>query len=213
MNTETFFDIIERYSTLLPLIVFFLKKSNKEVWVILLLVYLFLYFFFLSIFDPFIYDKPNNIVVYIIVAIFTFCLFSSILERILQQKKFAIVNRIVMVITVLFFLNNAIWGEGISAFNSISGGLANLIIVCYCLYYFKFQFEDPKIIFITNQPSFWAVSGIFIYSAGNFFLFALYNTLTIENSDFAYYAWYVNDIFILVMNIFFSKSMYCNWIR
>lgn len=217
MNTELLFDIIEKYAPLIPLSIFLFKRGKRSSWAILLCSYLITYFFFLSIYNVYIYDyksnRGNNIVVYIVVAILTFCFFALILEQFLQKNNFRIINRAVIVIAVLFFISNALWWEGTSTFNSNSAGLGNFILVCYCLYYYKSQLENPKNFFITRQASFWIVSGIFIYGAGNFFLFTMYKVLTKESPAFAYYSWYVNDIFILMMNIFFAKGLQCNWAR
>jgi hypothetical protein len=107
---------------------------------------------------------------------------------------------------------NAIWGEGISIFNSYSSAVANLILVAYCVYYYKLQLEKPQINFIEKLPSFWIVSGIFIYSAGNTFLFSMFNTLTRHYPLYlAYDLWDINILLTLIMNIFFAKGIQCNW--
>ena len=72
--------------------------------------------------------------------------------------------------------------------------------------------EYANIIFFSfRMPLFFIVSGIFIYCAGNFFLFIMFNYLTLNYNNFAFYSWYINDVLILIMNIFFAKGIQCSW--
>lgn len=203
------FRIIEGYAPLIPILFFFIRKSRRLIPTNLLISYLIIYFALVYIANNVL--VKNNIIAYIILSALTFCFFSLMLESFLFQTKFKFFNRTVMIITVLFFIVNAIWLEGTTLFNSYSSGLSNLILVAYCVYYYKLQLEKPQIIFVERQPSFWIVSGIFIYSAGNTFLFSIYSSLTRSDPDFAYYAWGINVILILIMNIFFAKGIQCNW--
>jgi len=208
VNKDLFFDILEIFSPIIPLITVLIKGLKKTTWLILLVTYLVIYFI-LSAYAASLRPK-NNIVVYIVISILTFSIFALILEEFVKQKKFKIINRAVIIITVLFLIANAILGEGLLIFNSFSSGLTNFILVSYCVYYYKLQLENPQIIFVEKQSSFWIVSGIFIYCAGNFFLFSMFNSLSRNNLVFAFYAWNINDILILVMNIAFAKGIQCN---
>jgi hypothetical protein len=205
---DLFFRIIEIYSPLIPLVTFFLKRPKRSGWTILLVSYLMIYISLVFSANHFFHENNNNIV-YIILAGITFCFFALIIEQFLSHK-FKFYNRTVMIIIVLFFIVNAIWWEGTSIFNSYSSAVINLILIGYCVYYYKLQLEKPKVIFVERQPSFWIVSGILIYSAGNIFLFSMFNSLTRNSPAFAYYAWDINIILILIMNIFFAKGIQCS---
>ncbi len=154
--------------------------------------------------------KINNSIFNIILSALTFCFFALIFEEFLSSK-FKIINRTIMFIAVLFFIANAIWWEGINVFNTYSAALANFVLISYCVYYYQRQLQSLQTFFIEKQPSFWIVSGIFIYCAGNFFLFTTYNYLTFHYTIFAFYSWYINDFLIIVMNVFFAKGIQCNW--
>jgi len=203
------FQIIEIYSPLIPLLVFFLKKPGKAVWTKLLVIYWLVYISLVYSATHFFSGGGNNHIMYIILFGLTFCFFSLILEQFLPQK-FKIINRIIIIIIVLFFLINAIWGEGISIFNSYSSAIANLILAAYCVYYYKLQLEKPQISLVEKLPSFWIVSGIFIYSAGNTFLFSVFSTLARNNPhNIAYDLWDINILLTLIMNIIFAKGIQC----
>jgi hypothetical protein len=214
---DLFFNILE---TLLPLIfifTFLIKKSKQLTWTRLLLYYSIAYFL-LSAYGNILYNTfphlsflyGGNVIVYIIIAALTFVFFSLVLEQFLGSKRFRNLNRTVIFIAVLFIIMNAIWGEGTSIFNSYSSGVSNLILILYCVYYYKLQLEKLETIFVEKLASFWIVSGIFIYSAGNFFLFIMFNTLTRNYPELAFYAWGINIFLLLIMNIFFAKGIQCS---
>jgi len=207
---------VETYSPLIPLIFFFIRRSKRSAWAILLISYLGIYLTLvflanLSLVFSISFFYLNNNMIYIILSALTFCFFALILEQFLPPDKFRTINRAVIVIAVLFCMANALWWEGTDIYNSHSAALTNLILISYCVYYYKLQLQTLQTFFVEKQPSFWIVSGIFLYSAGNFFLFTMYNSLTSNYPNFALYSWYINDIIILVMNIFFAKGIQCSW--
>jgi hypothetical protein len=208
---QFFFQVIETYSPLIPLAIFFRNRVKKLGWAVLLVSYLMIYISLVYSANHFFHKKNNNII-YIILTGTTFCFFALILEQFLSFK-FRFYNRIVMIIAVLFFIANAIWWEGISLFNSYSSAASNLILTAYCVYYYKLQLENLQVIFVEKLPSFWIVSGIFIYSAGNIFLFSMYNSLAQNHYFFTYEMWDINIILILIMNISFAKGIQCNSLK
>jgi hypothetical protein len=210
VNTLLLFGIVETFSPLIPLIIYFRKQPKKERWFIVLLIYLIVYVPLAAYSNVLQNQVKNNTIIYLIIGIITFCCFSLIIERILRKKKFKILNRIVIFLTILFFVVNALWWEGSDSFNSNSAALSGLILVAYCIYYYKLQLENPQNVFVEKQSSFWIVSGIFIYCGGNFFLFTFYHSLILDNENFALYAWGFVDLLILFMNIFFAKGIQCS---
>jgi len=214
--------IIEPLFPLIPLITLSLKRSGRPRWIIHLRRYLASYIILVSLANSVYYLKPllehifseeflgriNNSIFNITLSALTFCFFALIFEEFLPSK-FKIINRTIMFIAVLFFIANTIWWEGINVFNTYSAALANFILIGYCVSYYQRQLQSLQTLFIEKQPSFWIVSGIFIYCAGNFFLFTTYNYLTFHYTIFAFYSWYINDFLILIMNIFFAKGIQC----
>jgi hypothetical protein len=210
--------VIEPLFPLIPLITLSLKRSGRPAWIIYLRRYLVSYIILVALANSVYFLGPlwkeflgraNNSIVNIILSALTFCFFALLLEEFLSSK-FKTINRTIMFIAVLFFIANTIWWEGIYVFNTYSAALANFILISYCVYYYKRQLQNLQTFFIEKQPSFWIVSGIFIYCAGNFFLFTMYNYLTFHNSNFAFYSWYINDFLLIVMNVFFAKGILCS---
>lgn len=204
------FFLIEIFSPLIPLIAFFLHRQKKARWLTVLLIYLLVYM--LLLISAFIlkWTHHSNIISYFIVNIISFIAFGVIISIFLNKRFFFRLNLVIIIITTLFAIGNAIWLEKLEFFNSNSAALDHLILICYCLYYFKLQLKQPGNVFVEKQTSFWIISGIFIYSGGNFFFFAFYNFLTLSNQVLAMNIWYITDVLILTMNIFFAKGLKCN---
>src|SRR6476659_9643290 len=114
-----FLTYIEIYSPLIPLIFFFIRRSKRSGWTILLISYLVIYIVLVYSAINF-FGGQNNNIVYIILSALTFCFFAFILEQFLPSNKFRTINRTVLTVAVLFFIANAIWWEGISVYNSRS---------------------------------------------------------------------------------------------
>lgn len=75
----------------------------------------------------------------------------------------------------LFFI------EGVRAFNSISSGVKNLVLLVYGVYYFLQMIKDKelieKAIYIDSLPVFWYSAAIFIFSCTEFLFCISYNHL------------------------------------
>jgi len=207
----TVFFFIEIFSPLIPLITLFSGKQKKARWLTVLVIYFILYMLLIS--SAFVLKASHhpNIISYFILNIISFIAFGLIISFFVNETFFSKLNLIAITVTSVFAIVNAIWVEHLTYFNSNSAALNNIIIICYCLYYYKLQLKQPANVFIERQTSFWIISGIFIYCGGNFFFFAFYNSLTASNASLAMNIWYVTDVLILLMNIFFAKGLKCNW--
>lgn len=204
------FTLIEVYSPTIPLITY-LRKPTKNRWTIALILYCIIYILLATYANFFPTVNHSNIFRYLLITIFSFVSFCLLIDLFIDKKKFSKINKLVIIATIIFSIINFVWWEGTSAYNSNSSAVASLILLIYCIYYFKLQLEQLKNTFIERQPSFWIVSGIFLYCGINFFVFTLYRPLTLTYEYFAHDAWYVTVIVILITNIFFAKGIQCSW--
>ncbi len=204
-------ELFETFSPLIPLVIYLIKKATKSKWIIILLIYIVAYIP-LSAYANFLKSETrNNSLIYLIINIISFICLSLIIEDFIGKKKFKQLNKLMIIVVILFSAANLIWWDASTVFNSNSFAFTGLILICYCLYYYKLQLEKLQTLYVERLPSFWIVSGIFLYCSGNFFLFAFYHTLVTNYVPLANYAWYFNNIIILFMNILFAKGIQCNW--
>jgi hypothetical protein len=212
VNIDYILDILETYSSLIPLFFLLIKKPKKRRWIIILFIYIVSYIP-LSAYSNFLQRQiRNNSCFYLLINIISFICFSLIIEGFIGKKQFQYVNKFAIVIVIVFSLFTRTWLDGSEIFNSKSFALTSFILICYCLYYYKLQLGNLQTLYIEKQESFWIVSGIFLYCSGNFLLFTSYSNLRGVYESFAYsYAWYLNDVMIFLMNIFFAKGIQCSW--
>lgn len=72
-----------------------------------------------------------------------------------------------------------------SDFDSIAVATEEIFIFIYALIYFYEKIKNPDTIFIYTSPAFWAVSALFIYASGTFFVYlfaaSLWNDAVFNN--------------------------------
>lgn len=204
------FPVIETFSPAIPLISYLVYKPKKAKWLFILLSYSILYIILIGYANYLKLMFYHNILFYFITSLISFISFALIVEFFLLSRRFTTINYLIIILTLFFSFANVLWWEGMRFYNSNSAAIINFILIIYCLVYYKEQLSKPQNIFIDKQPSFWVTSAIFIYAAGNFFLFAFYHQLsTMENWKFAENLWILPDVLILIMNIFFAKGIQC----
>ena len=85
--------------------------------------------------------------------------------------------------------------------------------ICKCLFCILFYHKLFKIIpnkIITNEPSFWFVTGLFFYSCISIPFYTLHNYIKeIFQSSISLDIFAISNILIIVMHIFFIKAYLC----
>lgn len=163
--------VIKYFSTLLPFIAYFFikeKVSYKR--------YFFWYTFF-CLANTFLtirfYKLGLSELYYINNLIYTpveFIFFSLIFIKIYTLPRNV---KIIKYGAVLFFL---LWIfitliSKPAGFDSIAVGIEELFIFAYSLIYFYEKIKNPDTVFIYTSSAFWAVTSLFIYASGTFFVY------------------------------------------
>ena len=216
MQLSYIFDGLEMFSTLIPLVMYFVVKPKMQRWLKYLLFYCTINIAF-AVYATVLYSQQvNNIQVYLAMnMVFFFCSILAI-DNLINQQSISKIIRVILPLTTLIFVANAIWGEGKALFNSRSITISNIIIIILCLYYYRYSLKtlivkhkNTEITFIEREPSFWIISGLFVYCGGIFFLYSFYSSITISAKDFANTAWNLNDVLLFIMNVSFAKGIKC----
>jgi len=207
------FPVIETFAPLIPLAAYLKHRPAKAKWLSVLLIFFVVDICLVAYANFTVGSLTYNIPAYVLITDISFLCFALVNGFFIKNKKFNRINCVVIILVILFSIVNFLWLEGSKYYNSNSSSLASLVLIIYSIIYYKQQLINPESIFIEKQPSFWVVSGIFIYAAGNFFLFTFYHLLSVEHGKdegFAEYIWIVVDCLILIMNIFFAKGIKCH---
>ena len=131
--------------------------------------------------------------------------FIQLNQRFMHRVKF-----ILPFLFLLFVVINFTVSENYVDANLSSRLLATeaAILLFYCLQYFIYLLVEDRTLNLKNEPGFWAVTGLSIYVATNFFIFLFYNYLTQQNEKFAVDIWDVHNAAYLVLCIFIAREFY-----
>lgn len=217
------FPFIETFSPIIPLIACIVLKPRAR-WITILVVYFFVYMLLAGFANFYKGFARDNILIYVAITVFTFCCFALLINQFIVNKRIWYTSYLLMIAVLLFAFYNSTVSGGLKYYDSRTSSLSALLLISYCIYYYCMQIMHPKDYFIYQEPSFWIITGIFIYCGGNFFLFTNYRDLCLQAeyllkegnktaSDtlwrFAESIWIIADLLILLTNILFAKAILC----
>lgn len=140
-----------------------------------------------------------------IFTVFEFFLFASYLRKITKSRWTIIYYNLAIQI---FILVNIVTFFRISVFRESAEIILteNILIVGFCILYFKNLISDINVTKPLNNIDFWHATGMFIYTSLTTPYFLLFNEMTNESVNFLYP---INGISNITMLAFFSKGFTC----
>ncbi|SEB15051.1 hypothetical protein [Pedobacter hartonius] len=153
--------------------------------------------------------QNSNNYLYNIHSIIRFLLFSLFFIR-LNQPFLVHIKKLIPVFFILFVLINFWFFESFFDYWKFSSRLLSveaILLLFYCLQYYLFKINDNVEVKIFNAD-FWIVTGLGIYVTFNFFIFLLYNELTVRLQYFAISLWSFHNISFVIFNVFIAKGLY-----
>lgn len=151
----------------------------------------------------------SNNPLYNVHALSRFACFSIFFIK-LPQGSFALVKKILVVISVIFIIINFGFFENFFNPDTLSGNLlateAYLLLIYCMLYYLSVLRNDETPIF--TGPDFWIVTGLGIYVVTNFFVFLFYLPMLHVNAGLSVTMWNVHNIAFIIFCLFITKALY-----
>lgn len=151
----------------------------------------------------------SNNYLYNLHSVVRFYLFSTFFIQ-LKQPFLQRAKKIIPFIYGVFLLINFLFFEkffNYYQFSSRSLAVEAIVLLFYTLQYYLFKINESVEVY-TYKADFWIVTGLGIYVTINFFIFLLYNELTIRMQNFAINLWNVHNITYIIFNIFIAKGFY-----
>jgi hypothetical protein len=210
------FDWAEVWALLMPLAVLFRYRKQPSlyrlmiiyVWISLLINLVIDLTWKLRTYLP--SDLNSNNYLYNTHAVVTFVLFSLYFIK-LNQPFMLMIKKAIPIIFLAFLIINFFFFEKFFDYWKFSSRLLAIeavLLLVYCLLYYFYKVKDENESMTMQQPDFWIVTGLGIYVAVNFFIFLLYNELTVLTSQFAIQIWNVHNISYVVFNFFLARGLY-----
>jgi hypothetical protein len=138
-----------------------------------------------------------------------FYLFSAFFIH-LNQPFLVTLKKIIPICFTIFIIINFTFYENFFDYWKLSSRLLSteaIFLLFYTLQYYLFKINDNVGTKIMNSD-FWITTGLGIFVTLNFFIFLLYNELTLRFQNFAISLWSVHNISYIVFNLFLAKGFY-----
>ena len=202
---------IASFSSLLPLIFFFLFQRNnksKELRVIsFYLIYcaandlISFYLFQIAHLRPFfLYD---------IFTVVEYCLFSWYFYQIIINKRLKKIIPFSIALFIIFSISFYLLLPKSTSFSSPTAGTESVLIIAMCMYYFFDQLKQPNTLMIYSSINFWIIISFLIYLAGTFFL-NIYADSMITYKAFINQYILINSSFNILKNLLLCVAMMMN---
>lgn len=154
-------------------------------------------------------NLSSNNWLYNLHSVVTFFLFSSFFIG-LKKPVIVKMKKIPQIAFIVFLLVNFMFYENFFDYWRLSSRLLSveaILLLFYSLGYFLIKVHENVNVNIFTSD-FWIATGLGLYVAVNFFIFLLYNELTIHMINFAINLWNVHNISYIVFNLFIAKGFY-----
>jgi hypothetical protein len=151
----------------------------------------------------------SNNYLYNLHSVIRFFLFSTFFIR-LRQPFLVTIKKLIPFAFLAFIMINFGFYENFFDYWKLSSRLLAveaILLLFYTLQYYLFKINDHAEVNIFNSD-FWIVTGLGIFVTFNFFIFLLYNELTLRLQYFAITLWNVHNISYIIFNLFIAKGFY-----
>ena len=199
---------IASFSSLLPLILFFIFQRNNKSKELRVISFYLIYAVLNDILAYYLFRIANlrPFFIYDIFDVVEFCLFSWFFYLIINNTK---IKRLVIPLIVLFCIFSIslyIFLPGNNSFSSIIAGVESVLIISMCIYYFFDQLKDSNTLLIYASINFWIIISFLIYLSGTFFLY-IYSDSRMNDKTFVKNYIIINSSFIILKGILLGIAM------
>jgi hypothetical protein len=210
MTLKAFFVHLSQASVLLPIIsgLTRYKRLNRPCRV--------LFYFFLStilfevIAEVMKHTIKNNMPDLHVYTLAEFLAFSAVFYHNFREQG---ILRLFIGINAIAFigvaLTDAIFINGIWAWNTLSRTYASISLVCYSLVYFLLLFRNESTGYHSGQPMFWVSTGTLFYFGTNMLYFMLHNYFVSQSYNTAVISVYTHAAINLIAYSIYAQSFRC----
>ena len=199
---------IASFSSLLPLILFFIFQRNNKSKELRVISFYLVYAALNDIVAFYLFQIANlrPFFIYDIFAVVEFSFFSWFFYLVIKNAN---IKRLVLPTVILFCifsLSLYIFLPESNSFSSIIAGFESVLIISMCIYYFFDQLKESNTLLIYASINFWIIISFLIYLSGTFFLY-IYSESKINDKTFIKEYIIINSSFIILKGILLGVAM------
>jgi hypothetical protein len=197
------------FAPLLPLIFFFLFKTNSREKTLRVILFYIIYCIINEGLSFYLQDIRSGDFIYLLYAftIVEFTFFCYFIYLILPQN---FIKRVIIPFVWAFFLLftgvNYLFYNTAKEFDSLAVGIESIIIILLCAYYLFYQVKSSNSLLVYSTFNFWVVITFFLYFSGTFFLYLFADKMA-RNPEFQRLYFIINLSFNIMKNILLCVAM------
>jgi hypothetical protein len=149
------------------------------------------------------YNNVNNLPLLHAYTLIEFIILSACYQNIITYPWFRLTTRIVVGAFAILCIINAGFIQSIYVYNSLTRSVETILILIYCLYYFRQSLDNATEITPDSKVLLFLNSGIIVYFGGSLFLFISSNLIT-TNLRLNTIFWLIHATLALFMYILFT---------
>jgi len=195
------------FSGLLPVIaaIYNYKHLDKVLKIVATFFFISTFFDFLLYITPQLGVKNNSPFIHLFTVI-CIVFFGQIYYRSFHIPLLKKITLALCAITLVAIGYNAIAGNSLMSFPTISYTFLSMVLNILSLLYFYQLLNVKEFIHIEVQPMFWLNSGVLFYFGINIFLFMLFERVV---NTHAGDLWLIHDITNIIANLLYSVALLC----
>jgi hypothetical protein len=145
--------------------------------------------------------KINNLPIFHLYTLIELVLLAEFFKKLIGFKKIITIIQFSFLIACVV---NAIFFQSIFTFNTYTRPLEAFIVMLFAVNYFAKIFTDTSKIKLSEMPSFWFNTGLFLYFSGAFMLFIFSNFVLKVSQQSFNIIWNTHATFVLIMYLLFT---------
>ena len=201
---------ISQFSILIPLILVLIRfRYRQPKQALLSLVVVFSFITEIIAFSVVEFGEgSNNLPIYHIHVVILFYLFNRIYQYVLGETIKSYLFDLLLIFFILFAFINSIWIQPLNTFNSNTIVAGSVIYILFSLLHFRQLLQLPTLRILTEDWTFWLSTGLLLYHSSALMLFFFVNYIEASSSAAVTASWLLNALFNVILNGFYSISLW-----
>lgn len=203
------FDYADTYGSVIPLIaiIVLFRKVPKET---ILLFWYFIFSIALFWYSNYLADRSiPSVFLYHIFSVAELAFLLPYFVIITNKNGLKKITYWVLGGFIAVSIINILLLESLQSLNSNTLAIEFLIIIVYCFIYYLQLSQTEKLLGFFKEPTFWIVTGFFVYFAIDVIVFALYKYAAKYNRAILFDFWAFQEIMYIIKNIIIAYGILC----
>jgi len=149
------------------------------------------------------YNGIPNAFVFHLHTVLEFAFVCILFSKIIQVKWFTYLSITLCICFTIFCIINALYIEGLEAFNFLPRGIEGILAIIFSVYFFYRLFTAEESLDLLRYPYFWLFAGWLIYFSGTFFLF-IYN----DSAGFDIIFPVIHSVLNILLNLVYTYTLW-----